>query len=73
MFENNKLCLQNVLLELFGNMFPAGSRSWKYIHYFRIAIGKGKMYDCIGKEETEEMRQDGGVGEHHSIQPLSRY
>ena len=62
MFENNKLYLQNVLLELFGNMFPEGSGSWKYIHYFLIAIGKGKIYDCIGNrgDRGDETRWGGG-------------
>jgi hypothetical protein len=48
MFENNKLCLQNVLLKIILQYVPEGSGSWKYNHYFPVAKGAGKMYDYIG-------------------------
>ena len=43
MFENNKLCLQNVLLEIILQYVPEGSGSWKYNHYFPVAKGEGKI------------------------------
>ena len=44
-FENNKLCLQNVLLELFCNMFWRVPEVGNIIIFFPVAKGKGKMLD----------------------------
>ena len=44
MFENINLSLLNVFAQSVLQEAPEGSRSWKYIHFFSVAKGTGKIH-----------------------------
>ena len=60
MFENNKLCLQNVLLKIILQYVPEGSGSWKYIMYYPVDEVARKIVNitnCELKWQTQKQIQ----------------
>ena len=43
MFEGEKIMFAKCFARIILQYVPEGSGSWKYIHYFPVAKGEGKM------------------------------